>query len=101
MPPLDPAPVRRPEYVTRAIAGETLIVPVRKNVGDLDSIYVLNEVGTAIWERIDGRNTPRDIAMAITAEFEVEEDLAAKDVGEFLREIRAAGLLSDPGEADG
>ena len=41
--------------VTREIAGETIIVPIKGRVGDLDSIYTLNEVGTLIWQLIDGQ----------------------------------------------
>jgi len=36
--------------VARSIAGETLIVPVRSGVADLDYIYALNEVGSRVWQ---------------------------------------------------
>ena len=35
--------------VTRSIAGETIIVPICGRLGDLDSIFTLNEVGSHIW----------------------------------------------------
>ena len=38
--------IKESEIVTRNIAGETIIVPVKGRVGDMDSIYTLNEVGT-------------------------------------------------------
>ena len=41
--------VRSESVVSRVIAGETLIIPVRKGVGDLASIYSLNEVASTIW----------------------------------------------------
>ena len=37
------------------IAGETIVVPIRGQVGDLESIYNLNEVGSVIWEMTDGQ----------------------------------------------
>jgi hypothetical protein len=36
--------------VFRIIGGQCLLVPIRQNVADLESIYVLNEVGGYIWE---------------------------------------------------
>ena len=38
--------------VTRRFGAETLLVPVCGGVGDLDSVYTLNAVGTSIWEAI-------------------------------------------------
>ena len=42
--------VRSDDVVARMIGGETLIVPVRGNVGDLASIYSLNEIASVVWE---------------------------------------------------
>ena len=42
--------VKDPNIVSRKIAGEVILVPIRKNVGDLESIYTLNEVAARIWE---------------------------------------------------
>lgn len=38
--------IRSDSVVSRVIAGETLIVPVRKGVGDLASIYCHTSVST-------------------------------------------------------
>ncbi len=43
--------VRSQSVVSRRVAGETLIVPVRGKVGDLASIYSFNGTGSLIWER--------------------------------------------------
>ena len=32
-----------PDMVSREIAGEVILVPIRRNVGDLESVYTLNE----------------------------------------------------------
>ena len=47
--------------VSRKIADEVILVPIRKNVGDLESIYTLDEVGARIWELIDGIRSLADI----------------------------------------
>ncbi len=44
-----------PSIVSRSIAGEVILVPIKKNVGDLESIYTLNDTGARIWELIDSQ----------------------------------------------
>ena len=46
---------KKGEYVARVIAGETIVVPIRGQVGDLEAIYNLNEVGSMIWEMMGRR----------------------------------------------
>lgn len=79
--------------MARSIAGETVIVPVRGTVVDLDSIYNLNEAGSFIWERIDGRTTAAQIAEAVSTEFEVTPGEAAKDIEEFIADLEQADIL--------
>jgi hypothetical protein len=92
-----PTPVqayaKKGEYVTRAVAGETIVVPITAGVGDLDSIYTLNEVGAAIWQRIDGTTTLDQIAAALTREFEVAAEQARSDLLEFVTSLAAVGLI--------
>ncbi len=84
---------KRGEWVTREIAGETLIVPVSGNVADLESIYTLNEVGGVIWGLLDGQRSDNEIVDAVCAEFDVERDRAQADVAALLVSLREAGLI--------
>lgn len=79
--------------VTRQIAGETIIVPVRGGVGDLDSIYTLNDVGTKIWGLLDGKTGFDAIVRSIATEHEVSEAEAARDVADFLADLEKRGLV--------
>ena len=83
----------RHSYVTRQIAGETLIVPVTGHVMDLESIYVLNPVGSRIWELLRSPTTAARIAEIVAGEFAVTPDQAADDVVEFLDSLGARGLI--------
>jgi hypothetical protein len=73
--------------------GETIIVPVREGAGDLDSIYTANEVGTRIWELVDGRTLVSQIIEAITQEYEITVEEAERDIIDFLGSLEAAGLI--------
>ena len=79
--------------VTRQIAGETLIVPVAGQVTDLDSIYVLNEVASRIWELIRSPTTVERVAEVVAGEFDVSPERAAEDVAEFLGSLAARELI--------
>jgi hypothetical protein len=86
--------------VTREIAGETIIVPVRSGVGDLDSIYTLNEVGTAVWRLVDGRRTVGEIVTAIADQFDVTREQAERDTLEFIEALRSEGLVRPVKESE-
>ena len=63
---------KQTDCVTREIGGETIIVPIKSRVGDLDSIFTLNEVGTMIWQLIDGQRNTGQIAEAVHRTYDVE-----------------------------
>jgi hypothetical protein len=88
----------RRSFVTRHIAGETLIVPVTRHVMDLESIYVLNPVGSRIWELLRSPTTADRIAEIVAGEFAVSPQAAADDVVEFLDSLGARGLIHQVAE---
>lgn len=93
--------IKANDCVTRCITGETIIVPVREGASDLDSIYTANEVGTRIWELIDGRTSVSQIIEVITNEYEITAEDAEQDVVDFLSSLEAAGLIRLAGQEKG
>ncbi len=83
--------------MTRRVAGEVLLIPIRGNVADLASLYVLNETAALIWERIDGRAGSDEIAQSLQEVYDVPGDDAREDVADLLRSLTAAGLVHDAG----
>ena len=75
------------DIVSRNIASETILVPVRSNVQGLDSIYTLNETGAKVWQLIDGKNSITTIIDAVVSEFEVEPKQAQSDIAELLENL--------------
>jgi len=89
---VDSCYTKRGDFVARSIAGELILVPIRTQVADLDSIFNLNEVGMFIWGLLDGKRTLGQIADAVSSEFEVTRELAELDTLEFIAVLEAAGL---------
>jgi len=82
-----------PAIVSREIAGETILVPIRQSASDLESIYTLDEVGGRIWELLDGQRTVAEVRDAIVAEYDVSPQEAEADLLELLEQLEAIGVL--------
>lgn len=85
--------VKSEAIVSRQIDDEAILVPIQNNIGDLESIYNLNEVGARIWELLDGKNTVQSIISIITHEFEVSETQAEDDTMGFIRQLAKIGAI--------
>jgi len=79
--------------VSRMIDNEMILVPIRHNVGDLESIYTLNEVGARIWELIDGERPVKKIKELILEEFEVSPEEVDKDIRDFFKQLEEIGVI--------
>jgi hypothetical protein len=85
--------VRSQAVVSRMVAGETLVVPVRGKVGDLASIYTFNATGSLVWKLLETPRTPAEIVAAVGREFDVAPEKAESDVRGFVRDLFSAGLV--------
>lgn len=84
---------RSDEFISRSIAGETVLVPLRGQVGDLDSIYTLNEVATFLWERLSRPSTPEELAEALAAAFDAPPAAIRQDLEAYLEQLLALGAI--------
>ena len=81
------------EYVFRDIGGESILVPVRAGVSELDSLFSLNEVGAVVWKKVEAGSSLREIVAAVQTEFEVDSATAKHDVFEFLNVLAKRDLI--------
>jgi hypothetical protein len=81
------------EVVLRRVGHEALLVPVRNRVGDLDSIFTLNETAIAVWEAIDGQTSMDVVVDRLCNEYDVDRHRAAGDAEEIVKSLLEAGLL--------
>ena len=95
---LDTCFSKEQDLVTRDVAGEEIIVPIKGHVGDLEGVFTLNEVGAMIWRLMDGQTTVRQLMEAVRNEYDVEAAEAAEDVVDFLRSLEDAGLIRPSAE---
>ena len=85
---------RNEDFVFRRIGDETILVPIKNNVGDMGAIYNLNELGAFIWEHLDGNHSSSALKDRILAEFEVSSDVAKRDLLDFLAQLEEIGAVT-------
>lgn len=85
---------RGERLAARKVGGEMVIL-----AADDSSLFVLNELGTVIWETADGQTPVQTIADRVCAEYDVDAETARRDVEEFVRALAAAGVVTTSGEA--
>jgi Coenzyme PQQ synthesis protein D (PqqD) len=91
-------PLRKADgFVSRCIGDDTIIVPVRGGVGDLEAIFTLNPVASTVWDLIDGATSVEGLAAALSRHYEVDQATAAADVAEFVDLLAARGLVATSG----
>jgi hypothetical protein len=78
---------KHPDYVQRDVAGECILVPIRRRLTEANSIYVLNETGAALWQRIDGQRTAQDIVTDVCHEYDVTMDQLTNDFMSLLDDL--------------
>jgi hypothetical protein len=68
---------------------------VRGGVGDLASIYSLNELGSFLWRHLKPPRTLDELVRLVVDEYEVADEIARRDVQVFLDTIKASGLINE------
>jgi len=75
------------KFVTRTVGNELVIVPLSVNVAQMNKLFTLNETGKFIWESSDELTDPDSMATLIAENFEVDKEIALKDIEIFLAQV--------------
>ncbi len=91
---LDAVLARSPQAAFRVYDGQATVV-----LPDQAEVNVLNEIGSLVWERIDGRRTLREIRDLVvrelaSQEIEVTPEQAERDILEFVADLRRHSMVS-------
>ena len=83
----------RGEFALRQVGSESILVPIRNHVGDLDSVYVFTTVAARIWSLLDGSREVEAVIEIICAEYDAEAAVVRADLEELLGSLETAGLI--------
>ena len=79
--------MRNENFVFRTIDHETILVPIKDNVGDMGCIYSLNGVGAFVWEHLDGEKSFGDVKNRVLESFDGAPEWLEKDLEEFIEQL--------------
>ncbi len=68
---------KKEEIVSREIAGETILVPIKGKLADMQRIFALDDVSEYIWQQLDGEKKVKDILMSVIDFYGIGRDEAA------------------------
>lgn len=80
-------------YTLRDFFDEYLVIPVGLSEDIETKVGILNSVGEIIWKTLQKDSTFQDLMIAVTTEFEVTEEVASKDIEEFLEQLDKYNFL--------
>ena len=94
VPTLDAICAPSQDVVAREIEGELIIVPLAAGIGDdKDELYTLNDTGKAIWDRLDGACTLRQIAKELAEEYDAPAGELERDTLGLVTELVRRKML--------
>jgi len=86
--------LRSSAVVSREIADETLVVPIRGGAGDLNSIFSFNPIGSDLWNLMEKEVSVEEMTSWVTDHYDVSAEQALGDIREFVSELVGAGLVT-------
>ena len=81
------------DVICRQVGTESILVPIKNNVGSLDYIYTLSEVAARIWALLDGTRSIDDVVLALCEEYDVTREQAVADVAELVSDLENVSLV--------
>jgi hypothetical protein len=61
---------------------------------DTGEFHTLQNTGLAIWKLIDGTRGEAEIVDALTAQYEVDREVCAREIAAFIDEVVGAGFVA-------
>ncbi len=81
--------------VSRRIADEVILVPIRQKLGEVDCIYTLNEAAAHIWQLIDGKRSLKSLRDSMVEAFQVQESKAQEDLIMLIEQLKEVGAIQE------
>lgn len=84
---------RKDGYILRNIAGSHILVPIGEEIANFNGVISLNDSAKFLWEQLEEHITTEQLIDRFTEEYEVDMELASKDVTGFIGILIENGML--------
>ena len=82
------------DVVAREIEGNILIIPLTAGIVEVEGeLFTLNPTGRAIWQKLDGLRTLKEVVALLASEFATPLANIENDVVRFAEELRRRRLV--------
>lgn len=79
-------------FMLRSILDNWVAVPVGKNSAN-NCMLTLSESSAFLWKLLEKGAYGDELIEALLSRYEIDRDVAVKDVGEFLKELEKENIL--------
>jgi methyltransferase-like protein len=83
--------LKRNESIAWKDLGDHIII---LDSGENKMVHHLEQVSAFIWQNLDGTHTSESLLSLIASHFDISQEIAAKDLEEFLSTLLKNNLLS-------
>ena len=81
-------------FILRKVSEAYVVIATGEAAASFNGMITLNETGALLWEKLtEGCDSKKNLVDALLSEYNVSEELAAKDVDIFVAKVEAAGIL--------
>ena len=80
------------EVICQVLEDESVLLDLAS-----ENYLGLDEVGTRIWQSIDGGETLHSIVATVLDEYDLDEDTVIRDLDKFLHDLQVQGLITSVG----
>ena len=82
------------DVVVREIESDIIIIPFASGFDDSENEpYILNTTGQAVWQKLNGHRSLKDIVKDLPAEFKAPVKVIEKDVIRFVEKLLIRKML--------
>lgn len=82
-------------FMLRSVADNYVVVPVGKASLEFKGLINLNHVGAFIWKCLETETTLEEVINKVAKEYEIDNELATRDVTLFINKLQEANLLDN------
>jgi hypothetical protein len=80
-------------FVVRDLAGQSIVVALGEASKTFNGMIKLNDTGRLIWDMLAEGKSKDEIVDRFTAEYDVEREIAERDVSAFIETLQGADIL--------
>ena len=80
-------------FILRNIGDEHMVMPTGENIARFGGAVVLSDTAAFIFEQLKQPISREDLLALVLSEFDVDEETAAQDLDELIKQFEEMGIL--------